>query len=104
MLDDETLDRVDGQYRDRQEHLDLFAEQLRRWQALELSSEQPTSIEGLMRDVEAAQVAVDGVLSLSAELREGTIERVMELSDMEIGLMKMLGMTPVQFKALKKRR
>lgn len=103
VLDDETLDRVDGQYHDRQEHLDLFAEQLRRWQALELGGEQRTSVEGLLRDVEAAKTAVEEVLALSSELRERTIDRVMELSDMETGLMTMLGMTPAQFKALKKR-
>ncbi|CAM3946226.1 hypothetical protein [Deinococcus frigens] len=103
VLDDGTLDRVDRQYRERQEDLDLFAEQLRRWQTLDLTEGQRTSIEALTQEVKAAQTAVDGVLALSAELREGTIDRVMELSDMEMGLMTMLEMTPAQFKALKKR-
>ncbi|CAM3474117.1 hypothetical protein DESA109040_14080 [Deinococcus saxicola] len=102
VLDDDTLDRVDKQYRDRQEDLDLFTEQLRRWQVLDLTEGQRTSIQALTREVEAAQVAVDGVLALSIDLCEGTIDRVMELSDAEIGLMTMLGMSPAQFRALKR--
>lgn len=65
---------------------------------------QRTEIEALVGEVQAARIAADGVLALSAELREGSINRVMELSDMEIGLMTILGMSPAQFKALKKRR
>lgn len=104
VMDDDTLDQVDRQYQERVEFLELFAEQLRRWQALDLTAGQRTEIEVLAGEVKAAHTAADGVLALSAELREGTIDRVMELSDMEIGLMTILGMTPAQFKALKKRR
>jgi hypothetical protein len=97
-LDDATLDRVDKQYRERAEYLDLYDEQFRRWRAAGLTSEQVQLVDGSSAEVGQTRPVVMQVLALVDQLREDTIDRVTELSDLELGLMTMLGLNPAEFK------
>jgi hypothetical protein len=61
-------------------------------------------VDGLAQEVEAARPLVGQVLALAAELRGQTLDRMTELSDAEIGLMTLLGLTPAEFKKLKQQK
>jgi hypothetical protein len=100
-LDDAILNRVEQQYQERSHFLGLYGEQFRRWRAAGLSNEQRRIVDRLAKEVAAARPVVIQVLALAAELREQTIDRVTELSDAEVGLMTLLGLTPAEFKKLK---
>jgi hypothetical protein len=100
-LDDATLDRVQQQYRERAEYLDLYEEQFRRWRAAGLTSEQAQTVDGFSVEVQRTRPVVGQVLALVDQLREDTIDRVTELSDLELGLMTVLGLTPAEFKKRK---
>jgi hypothetical protein len=97
-LDDATLDRVEKQYRERAEYLDLYEEQFRRWRAAGLTSEQVQLVDGYSAEVGRTRPVVMQVLALVNQLREDTIDRVTELSDLELGLMTVMGLTPAEFK------
>lgn len=101
VLDDETLDRADEQYREHAYWLDVYAEQFRRWHTLALADAQRQEIERLFQEVEAIRPVVRQVQDLTFELRSQTIDRVLELSDAELGLATLLGIRPGD---LKKRR
>ncbi|WP_420594298.1 hypothetical protein [Deinococcus sp.] len=94
LLDDATLDRVEAQYQERQHFLDIYDEQFRRWRAAGVTPSQERTLRGLAREVAATRPVVQQVLELVAALRTGTIDRIRELSDEELGLMSLLGLTP----------
>ncbi len=100
-LDDATLDHVQRQYRERAEFLDLYDEQFRRWRAAGLSPEQEQIVNGFSAEVQRTRPVVMQVLALVETLRGDTIDRVTELSDLELGLMTVMGLTPAEFKKLK---
>ena len=101
MLDDATLDRSEAMCRERQEFFDLYAEQFRRWRAAGITPSQERTLRGLAREVQASRPLVQQTVELVATLRTGTIDRIQELSDLEVGLMTLLGLTPEE---MKKRR
>jgi hypothetical protein len=103
-LDDATLDRVEKQYRERAEYLDLYEEQFRRWRAAGLTLEQRRMVDGSSAEVGQTRPVVMQVLALVETLREDTIDRVTELSDLELGLMTVMGLTPAEFKRLKQEK
>ena len=100
-LDDATLDRAQQQYRERAEYLDLYEEQFRRWRVAGLTPEQARLVDGFSAEVRRTRPVVDQVLALVETLREDTIDRITELSDLELGLMTVMGLTPAEFKRLK---
>jgi hypothetical protein len=101
-LDDATLDRVVNQYRERLTFLELYDEQFRRWRAQGLTPEQAQTVDGFTREVAATRPMVEQVLALAAELREQSIDRIHELTDEELGLMTLLGLSPAEFGRLKR--
>ena len=100
-LDDATLDRAQRQYHERAEYLDLYEEQFRRWRAAGLTPQQTQTVDGFSVEVQRTRPVVDQVLALVETLREDTIDRVTELSDLELGLMTVMGLSPAEFKKLK---
>jgi hypothetical protein len=94
LLDDATLDRVDQVYREEQEWLALCEEQLRRWRQDRPSTAEEREIGRLAKEIERLKPLVADILALSAEIRTGTIDRIMEMSDAELGLKALLGRLP----------
>lgn len=97
LLDDATLDRVDQVYREEQEWLAGCEEQLRRWRQDRPSSAEEREIDRLAEEIERLKPIVAEILALSAEIRTGTIDRIMEMSDAELGLKTLLGQLPRPF-------
>jgi hypothetical protein len=93
-VDDATLDRVERVHREQLAFVDIYTEQLRRWRVEHLSARQRQELDRMDdQNNRLRQVTMD-VLALAAELRNGTIERIMEQSDLELGLQALLGKPP----------
>jgi hypothetical protein len=94
LLDDATLDRVDQVYGEEQQWLGFCEEQLRRWQQGQPAPAEEQEIARLATEIDRLKPLVAEVLALSAEIRTGTIDRIMETSDLELGLKALLGQLP----------
>ena len=79
----------------------MYAEQFRRWQTPALTDAQRREIGRLFQEIEAIRPVVRQVQDLIEELWSQTIDRVLELSDSELGLATLLDIRPGD---LKKRR
>jgi hypothetical protein len=94
VLDDATIDRVERVHGEQLEFVDLYAEQIRRWWAEGPSAAQTRELHRLEEQNRRLREVTMDVLALARELREGTIDRIMAMSDLELGLRALLGMPP----------
>jgi hypothetical protein len=94
VLDDATVDRVERVHQEQLAFVDIYAEQLRRWRGECPSTAQQRELDRLEAQNSSLRQATRDVLDLAAELRMGTIDRVTELSDLELGLRALLGGRP----------
>ncbi|HTT81669.1 MAG TPA: hypothetical protein VMF86_18550 [Stellaceae bacterium] len=97
VLDDATLDRVDQVYGEQQQWLGFCEEQLRRWRQDRPTPAEEREIGRLAEKIERLMPLLAEILALSAEIRTGTIDRIMEMSDAELGLKALLGQLPRRF-------
>ena len=94
VLDDATIDRIERVHSEQLEFVDIYAEQLRRWQAEPLSPAQRREMNRLDAQNRRLRQLTRDVLTLAQELRKGTIERVMARSDLELGVQALLRALP----------
>ncbi|MGJ6969668.1 hypothetical protein ACSDR0_48105 [Streptosporangium sp. G11] len=90
VLDDATVARVKQVFTQTAEDNELFAEQGRRWAAMDLSAEQRRDVERYAALVEQMQTETTAILSLTDELAKQTIETVLAKSDLELGIEALL--------------
>lgn len=88
VLDDYTIGRVIEGFTVQQNDLWLFDEQLRRWQAgkEKLTSAQRTEVQRLANQMLRVHEVITAILGLAGELKEGTIEKELAKSDVELGI------------------
>ena len=86
VMDDATVDRIDRVYAEQMEFVDIYAEQIVRWRTESRSVHQTNELDRMEETNRELREATTIVLALSRELRRGTIDRVMERSDIELGL------------------
>lgn len=91
VLDDYTVQRVIEVFTNQQNDLWLFEEQLQRWQAEMLTSDQRWEVARLGRQLERLREVIRSILILAEELKERTIEKLLGKSDFEVGLEMLLG-------------
>ena len=93
MFDDATVAGVVKTFTQTRTDLELYAEQGRRWQALELGATRRRDVERYVVLVAQELLLVEQILALAEELKSGTIERMLAKSDLELGL-EALGVKP----------
>ena len=93
-LDDATIDRVERVYGEQRDFVEICAEELRLWRGSARSAEQRRELNRLEEQNRRLRQLTKDVLALARELREGTIERIMAMSDFELGLRSLLGKLP----------
>ncbi|MBR8834391.1 MAG: hypothetical protein DSM106950_10245 [Stigonema ocellatum SAG 48.90 = DSM 106950] len=93
ILDDYTVGRLVEVFGKRQEFFEIYAEQLARWKAENLNATQKKEIDRLEGQLKKLRGANAEILALTDELKEGTIEKVLLKSDLEMGLDVLLGKT-----------
>jgi hypothetical protein len=80
------VDRIETVYGETAEVLPVFEEQLRRWGAAPVSVVQRAEVTRLVGQLARLRPMVEEVLALAKEIRQGTIDRVQEKTDLELGL------------------
>ena len=86
VMDDATVDRIDRVHVEQMVFVDIYAEQIGRWRNERPSVRQTRELDRMEEQNRKLRDATTTVLALSRDLRKGTIERVMEKSDIELGL------------------
>jgi hypothetical protein len=92
VLDDYTVNRVINAFTDAKNDLPLFDEQLRRWEAENVTAAQRQEIIALKAQMVKLHRVVENVLSLARKLNKGTIEKQLAKSDAKLGLEAMMRM------------
>lgn len=93
-LDDATIDRIESVYTEQMEFVGIYAAQIKRWRAAKPSPVQMRELDRMETQNQKLQAVTAEVLALAVELRKGTIDRVLEMSDLELGLKAVLGGRP----------
>ena len=85
-LDTALVERIESAYSNQLETTGLFREQLARWTSKPMSFDQRNEVARLEKQVEKLQTVMNDILSLASEVKEHTIDRVLEKDDLELGL------------------
>jgi transketolase N-terminal domain/subunit len=91
VLDDATIDRVEQVHTEQLQFVDIYAQQISRWRTKKPSDDQTRELDRMEAQNGHLRTATTNILALAGELRKGTIERVMGMSDVELGLQALLG-------------
>ncbi len=86
VLDDEIIDRVEQAHTEQMQYVEIYAQQIIRWRAEKPLADNADALDRMeIENQQLRRVTVD-VLALAVELRKGTINRVLSMSDIEIAL------------------
>jgi signal transduction histidine kinase len=93
VLDDATVERSIKLHTEQRDFLGVFAQQLARWRNERPTDAQRRELDRLEGQLERLRAILSAILELAQELRQGTIERVLAKSDLELGLEALLRIT-----------
>jgi len=91
VLDDATIDRVEQVHAEQLQFIDIYAQQISRWRTENPSKDQTRELDRMEAQNGHLRAATADALALASKLRKSTIERVMDMSDLELGLQALLG-------------
>jgi hypothetical protein len=91
VLDDATIDRVERVHTEQLEYVDIYDQQIGRWRTEKPSADQTRELDRMEEQNRQLRAVTMQVLALADELRKGSIDRIMEMSDFELGLQALLG-------------
>jgi hypothetical protein len=94
VLDDATIDRVERVHTEQMEFVATYTQQINRWCGEKPSAVQTRALDRMATQNQQLREVTADVLALARELRNGTIERVLGMSDVELGLQWLLGNRP----------
>lgn len=78
---------------EQRDFLGVFAEQLARWRNERPTDAQRRELDRLERQLDRLRAVLEDILKLAEELKQGTIERVLAKSDLELGIEALMRMT-----------
>jgi pyridoxine 5'-phosphate synthase PdxJ len=90
VLDDATIDRVEKAHTEQMEFIEIYTQQIGRWRTEKPSASQARELDRMEEQNQQLRGVTADVLALARELRKGTIERVLGMSDLELGLQALL--------------
>jgi hypothetical protein len=90
VLDDATIDRVEQVHTEQMQYIDIYTRQIARWRTAKPSAVQAKELDRMEKQNQQLRDVTTDVLTLAGELRKGTIERVLGMSDLELGLRTLL--------------
>jgi hypothetical protein len=90
VLDDATIDRVERVHAEQMDYVELYTQQISRWRNEKPSAAQARELDRMDEQNQQLRGVTADVLALARELRKGTIERVLGMSDLELGLQALL--------------
>jgi transposase-like protein len=86
VFDDATVDRIERVFGDQLQFIEIYREQLRRWRTENPTAAQSRELDRLETQNSRLREMNTQVLGLAVEIRKGSIDRIMEKSDLELGL------------------
>jgi hypothetical protein len=90
VLDDATIDRVEQVHTEQMEFVDVYTQQIDRWRTEKPSASQVRELDRMKAQNQQLRGVTADVLILASKLRKGTIERVLGMSDLELGIRAVL--------------
>lgn len=90
VLDDATIDRVERVHVEQMDYVDIYTQQISRWRTEKPSASQARELDRMEELNQQLRGVTADVLALASELRKGTIERVLGMSDLELGIRAVL--------------
>jgi hypothetical protein len=90
VLDDATIDRIERVHTEQLEFVDIYDQQISRWRTEPVSADQARELDRMTGQNGKLRAVTANVLALASDLRKGTIERVLAMSDVELGLHALL--------------
>ena len=94
VLDDATINRSKQVHIEQLEFAEIYAQQISRWRTERPSAGQIRELNRMGEQNQQLRAVTDEVLTLIRELQKGTIDRIMEMSDIELGLHALLNPAP----------
>jgi hypothetical protein len=91
VLDDATIDRVEQVHTEQMEFVDIYTQQIGRWRTEKPSASQTRELDRMEKQNQQLRRITADVLALASQLRKSTIEHVLGMSDLELGLQYLLG-------------
>ena len=91
VLDDHLMNRAIRLMKERMEFYFLYAEQLSQWSSLDLDPDQRREVERLIEVNQRVRAGSERAIELCERIKEGTIDRIMEKDDFELGVEAFLG-------------
>lgn len=91
VIDDATINRVEQVHTEQMDYVEIYAQQIGRWRNERPSAAQARELDRMDNQNRQLRDITADVLALAGELRNGTIERVLGMSDIELGLRYLLG-------------
>jgi len=91
VLDDATIDRVEQVHAEQMDYVDIYTQQISRCRNEKPSAAQSRELDRMEAQNQQLRGVTADVLTLARELRKGTIERVLGMSDLELGLQYLFG-------------
>jgi hypothetical protein len=90
VLDDATIDRVERVHTEQMQYISIYTQQIARWRTAKPSAVQAKELDRMEKQNQQLRDVTTAILALAGELRKGTIERVLGMSDLELGLRTIL--------------
>src|ERR1700761_7834776 len=84
------LDRMEQVHAERMGYVEIYTQQISRWRNEKPSGAQSRELDRMDEQNQQLRGVTADVLALASELRKGTIERVLGMSDLELGLQYLL--------------
>jgi len=91
VLDSALVERIERAYSEQLDTSALFLEQLSRWRKGPLSAEQSNEVTRLEGQVAILRANLTNILDLAAEVKDHTIDKILEKDDLALGLDVLLG-------------
>jgi hypothetical protein len=86
VLDDATVERTTKLHTEQLKFTRIFHEQLDRWCRTHLTAHDREEIDRLSVQLELLRKVLAKILTLADELKEGTIDKILAKSDLELGI------------------
>ncbi len=86
VLDDEIIDRVEQAHTEQMQCVEIYAQQIVRWRTEKPLADHADALDRMETENQQLRRVTADVLALAGELRKGSINRVLSMSDIEIAL------------------
>ncbi len=86
-----SMDRTERVHAEQLQFVDIYAQQISRWRTERPSADQTRGLDRMEEQNRQLRDVTTDVLTLPRGLRQGTINRIMGMSDLELGLQALLG-------------